>query len=236
MGTGLDILTFGLAWYVVFLISLTAHEAAHALAALRLGDRTAYHGGQVTLDPVPHIRREPFGMVVVPIISYLLGGWMMGWASCPYDPLWAGRYPKRAALMGLAGPAANLVLVLFAAVCIHVGTIAGLFYAPERVGFTTVVASNYDGLANGLAILVSILFSLNLALFVFNLLPLPPLDGTGAMELVLKGDALNAYRQFTWHPSARVIGVIVAWTLFDVVFPPLHVIALNLLYPGAGYQ
>ena len=64
-----DILVLGFAWYVVLLLSTTCHEAAHALAAKLGGDLTAFHGGQVSLDPVPHIRREPFGMVVFPILS-----------------------------------------------------------------------------------------------------------------------------------------------------------------------
>ena len=81
----MDFLALGLGWYVVFVFSVTCHEAAHAFAAMKLGDKTAYHGGQVTLDPTPHVRRSPFGMVVVPILSFLLGGWMIGWASAPYD-------------------------------------------------------------------------------------------------------------------------------------------------------
>ena len=72
-----DTLVLGLVWYVVFLFSTTCHEAAHALAAKLGGDLTAFHGGQVSIDPVPHIRREPFGMVVFPILSYVVGGWMM---------------------------------------------------------------------------------------------------------------------------------------------------------------
>jgi hypothetical protein len=61
-------------WYVAFLLSVTCHEAAHAWAALRLGDDTASRGGQVTLNPMPHIQREPLGMVVVPLVSLFLGG------------------------------------------------------------------------------------------------------------------------------------------------------------------
>src|SRR5215468_6229382 len=80
-----DFLALGLIWYVVFLFSTTCHEAAHALAAKLGGDLTAFHGGQVSLDPIPHVRRELFGMVVFPILSYVTGGWMMGWASAPYD-------------------------------------------------------------------------------------------------------------------------------------------------------
>jgi hypothetical protein len=59
----------------VFLFSTTLHEAAHAWAAKLGGDLTAYHGGRVTLDPRPHIRREPFGMVVLPLLSVVTSGW-----------------------------------------------------------------------------------------------------------------------------------------------------------------
>ena len=71
----------GLIYYAVFLFSTTLHEAAHAWAALRGGDPTAYHGGQVTLDPLPHIRREPVGMVVLPILSVIVSGWL--WPVLP---------------------------------------------------------------------------------------------------------------------------------------------------------
>src|SRR5215475_8256070 len=98
--------------YVVFLYSTVLHEAAHAWAAHRLGDDTAYRGGQVSLDPTPHIKREPWGMVLIPILSFLMGGWMIGWASAPYDPEWARMYPRRAGMMAVAGPVANLLLVL----------------------------------------------------------------------------------------------------------------------------
>src|SRR5688572_31775898 len=101
-------------WYLVFVFSTTCHEAAHAWAAHRGGDPTAYADGHVSLDPLPHIRRSPMGMVVIPIISFLMGGWMIGWASVPLNPEWARQYPRRAALMSLAGPAANLTLALVA--------------------------------------------------------------------------------------------------------------------------
>ncbi len=122
----------GLLWYFVFLYSTVCHEAAHAWAALKLGDDTAYRGGQVSLDPVPHIRREPVGMVLFPIITFLMNAshgvtWMMGWASAPYDPVWAARNPRHAAWMALAGPGANLLLVVAAGMCIRLGLAAGWF-------------------------------------------------------------------------------------------------------------
>ena len=99
-------IAFGGLWYVVFLFSITMHEAAHAWVALRGGDPTAALSGQVTLDPRPHIRREPFGTVVVPILTYFTLGWMMGWASAPYDPAWADRYLRE--LRAITGPHADL--------------------------------------------------------------------------------------------------------------------------------
>ena len=99
-------------YYVVFVFSVTVHEAAHAAAALLGGDATAYEGGQVSLDPIPHMRREPFGMVLLPLASVFMSGWPWGYASAPFDPAWAERHPRRAAWMALAGPGANLAIVL----------------------------------------------------------------------------------------------------------------------------
>ena len=126
-----QLLIEGLTWFVVFVFSTTLHEAGHALAALKLGDPTAYEGGQVSLNPLPHIRREPVGMLLVPLVSFAVTHWMMGWASAPYDPFWAHRHPKRAALMAAAGPAANLLLVVVAGLLIRIGVWSGVFYAPD---------------------------------------------------------------------------------------------------------
>ena len=128
-----ELLALGLVRYIVFLFSTTCHEASHALVAKLGGDPTAFHSGQVSLNPVPHIRREPFGMVVVPLLALLTGGAMIGWASAPYDPAWQQRHPRRAAWMSLAGPAANFSLVLIAAILIHAGILAGLFRPPEQL-------------------------------------------------------------------------------------------------------
>lgn len=236
MNMGPEILPLGMAWYVVFIISITFHEAAHSFVALKLGDRTAHDGGQVTLDPIPHIKREPFGMVILPILSFVFSGWMLGWASAPYDPLWAQRYPKRAAIMGMAGPASNLILVITAGVLIHIGIMTGIFAAPDKLDFTTVVLPASQGILKGLAIFASILFSLNLLLFVFNLIPLPPLDGRAIIEFFLSGNALEKYRRFTYNPNMRIFGLIIAWYAFDYIYPPIHLFAINLLYPGLGYQ
>ncbi len=223
-------------WYIVFVSSTVFHEFAHAFVAHRFGDPTADYHGLLTLNPIPHIQRTPLGMVIVPLLSFVGAGWMIGWASVPYDPYWAQRYPKQAALMGLAGPGANLILVILAGVLIHVGISAGIFYPPESIGFTSVVEAHADGLQKGLAVLVSILFTLNLLLFVFNLIPITPLDGTALAEFILKGEVLYKYRQLMAHPTVRMFGIFVAWQVIHFIFGPVHTFALNALYLFRGLR
>ena len=223
------------AWYLVFLVSTAAHEGAHALAALKLGDDTAYRGGQATLDPSPHMKREPFGMVIVPVLSYILGGWMIGWASAPYNPQWALRNPRSAGLMALAGPAANLILLLGAAILIHAGMAVGWFDAPFHVSFAQVAHAKREGFVYLAGVLLSLVFSLNLLLFVFNLVPLTPLDGASAPLLFLSESASVKYWTFLRTPGVAVFGMIVAWNAIGPLFQRLHIMAVNALYPGSNY-
>ena len=226
----------GLIWYFVFIYTTVLHEAGHAWAALRLGDDTAYQGGQVSLDPTPHIKREPFGMIVVPILSWIVNGgsWMIGWASAPYDPDWARRYPRRAAWMAMAGPGADLVLLLVAALLIHVGIEWGVFAIPSSVGITHIVEAPTDGkLWQFFATLLSITFSLQVILIPFNLLPLPPLDGSAFPLFFLSESACEKYQEILWNPTTRLFGMIVAWQVYGRIFPFIFDFALHLLYPGA---
>ena len=224
-------LTNALVYYVVFLFSTTLHEAAHAWAAARGGDLTAYHGGQVSLDPIPHIKREPFGMLILPLISALATGWPFGYASAPYDPEWAMRHPKRAALMSLAGPAANLLLVVITAGLIRAGIAAGVFYAPSSIKFGEITASEAAGIWPALAVMASAFFSLNLLLFAFNLLPFPPLDGSGALPIFMSDETARKYQTFMWSNRAfGLLGLVVAWQLFKYVFDPVFFAAVNVLY------
>lgn len=230
-----DQLVLGVTWFVVFLFSITLHEAGHAFAAYKLGDPTAYEGGQVSLNPLPHILREPVGMVLVPLITFAANGWMMGWASAPYDPFWAHRYPKRAALMAAAGPAGNLILLLLSGLAIRIGIAAGVFYPPDSVGFEQVTAAT-GGWAEGAVVPLSILFSLNLVLFLFNLLPLPPLDGSAILPAFMGDAAAERYRALLQQPMMSLLGLLLAWQVFPYVYDPLYLLAINLLYPGVGYQ
>ncbi|RPI77038.1 MAG: site-2 protease family protein [Desulfobacteraceae bacterium] len=222
----------GMVWYVAFVFSVVVHEAAHALAALKLGDPTAYHGGQVTLDPWPHIKREPIGTVAVPIVSFLLGGWMIGWASTPYDPFWARRYPQRSALMSLAGPLSNLILIVLSGIIIVWGLKSGFFFRPGPGGFSfsSIVESAPGSFLSAVAVFISILFSLNVILFAFNLLPLPPMDGSNAVVLLLSEETTQKYLDFIQNPIYGFIGLFIAWNLFGYVLRPIFKLARNLVY------
>lgn len=283
-----------LIWYVVFLFTTTLHEAAHALAAKLGGDLTAYHGGQVTIDPIPHVRREPVGMVVLPILFLFTIHWPFGYASAPYDPDWARRYPKRQALMSLAGPASHLLLLLFAAALMWGGIWAGVFEQPARANLKSIVvaatpspfgddpfAANplsapaplgapepvsapapvgaakrpaHEGetgqlpssaskdipardnaIWKGLAEILSIFFSMNLILFAFNIIPLPPLDGSGALTLFMNSETAARYQHFMSQPIIGIAGIVLAWRLFDPAFHVVFKLALKLLYPGSDY-
>ena len=227
----------GLLWYVAFLFSTTLHEAAHAFSAYRLGDRTAYEGGQVTLDPIPHMRREPLGTIIVPIVSFLAGGWMIGWASAPYDPRWAYEHPRSSAKMAAAGPLANLLLAFLAAMAIRIGMYAGVFLPPQTIDYTHVIDATDGGTLSTVAAFINVFFSLNLLLFIFNLLPIPPLDGSGIIPLFLSEERGRKYFTLVHNRAFAIIGILVAWNFFDYIYNPLHLLFINILfYPEASYH
>ena len=218
-------------WYVAFLLSLTCHEAAHALAADLGGDSTAALDGQVTLNPAPHIQREPLGTVVVPIVSLVWMNWMIGWASAPYDPYWQQRYPRRAAWMALAGPGANLLLAIAAAIMIRLGLAIG-YLAPGIFSFTGLVSGVPGEISSAFATFLSILFAQNILLMTFNLLPVPPLDGHVAMGLFLPDSMTLKFLDFVRQPGFGLIGLLVAWNLFGYLFGPVFRFSVGLLYAG----
>lgn len=189
----------------------------------------------MTLNPVPHIRREPFGTVIVPILSFFLSGWMMGWASAPYNPHWALRSPRRAALMSLAGPASNFLLVVCAGVIIRLGVAFGVFAPPESITFMHLTDAP-GGVWTHLATMVSVFFSLNLLLFAFNLLPVPPLDGSGVLPLLMSERLGQKYMSLLYRSGFALFGLIVAWQVFGYLYRPLHHLAISLLYPGLHYR
>ena len=209
-------LTIGFIYYIVFLFSTTCHEASHALVAKWGGDSTAALNGQVTLNPIPHIRREPWGMVIIPILAFLLAQQMIGWASAPFDPAWERRYPKRAALMALAGPAANFILMFIGAVGLR--TLAWMQVPGEGIGF--------------LVVTLLAMFKLNLLLGVFNLLPLAPLDGSAGIMFFMSESTAQRYLDWLRESSYARLGLLVGLLGFRYLYGPIEAVAMNLLVRG----
>ncbi len=220
-------------WLVVFVISVTAHEAAHAFAAYLGGDPTAYRGGQVSLNPLPHMRREPFGMVLVPLISTFSGGFPIGWASTPYDPRWEERHPRRAAWMAVAGPAANLTLALAALIALRIGLDAGVFSSPTQLDATRLVVASGDSI-DGLGRFLSMTLVLNTILCLFNLAPVPPLDGASAITLLLPEDVGLRVRRALHQPALAIAGLFAVWFGFSEIVRPVFRILVRLVHPDFG--
>jgi Zn-dependent protease len=163
---------------LIILFSVVIHEVSHGYAALSLGDRTAQNEGRLTLNPIKHL--DPFGSILLPMFTLFLGGFVFGWAKpVPYNPhnlrnpfgkLRAGRN-WGPALVGAAGPLANISLALVFGIALRFlpSTVGGLS-GPFITNFITIA---------------SIITLLNLVLAVFNLVPVPPLDGSKVLFALL---------------------------------------------------
>lgn len=156
----------------ILVFSVVIHEVSHGYAALALGDRTAQYAGRLTLNPIPHI--DPFGSILLPLLLYYTGaGVLFGWAKpVPYNPFYLRNQKWGPALVGAAGPGANLLIAVFFAMIIR--------FAPAVAtsGAAGIFAANFIGIAAGIAFL-------NLALALFNLIPIPPLDGSKVLFAIL---------------------------------------------------
>jgi len=115
--------------------------------------------------------------------------------------------------------------------------LAGVFYAPDSAGFGEVIGTEAGGVWPGVAALVSITFSMNLVLACLNMFPLPPLDGSAAVLLLMDESMANRYQRWLWNsPMFGMVGMLIAWRLFDVIFYPIFWAFLAVIYPGAAYS
>lgn len=153
---------------IVLLFSIIVHEIAHGAVALRLGDPTAKNAGRLTLNPLKHL--DPFGSVLLPLMLFLLRiPILIGWAKpVPYDPRHLRNPRAGAALIGSAGPASNLAL-------------AAVF----GLGMRLMGGAPPESFLETLAALFSIIVRTNIVLAVFNLVPIPPLDGSRVLLALL---------------------------------------------------
>ena len=180
-----------------FVPAIVLHEVAHGFAAFKLGDPTAKSRGRLSLNPLRHV--DPFGTVLMPLLLMAMGGPVFGYAKpVPYNPRYFKNIRKGEAIVGLAGPAANLAMAVAAGIAMH------LMLPLLETGLVNSVAFQYFYL-----MFLPMFIMINLYLMFFNLLPIPPLDGSSIIALFLNDRQLAAYYRVQQYAMTALILVVV---------------------------
>lgn len=183
----------------ILIMSVVIHEVSHGYAASFLGDQTARYQGRLTLNPLKHL--DFVGSFIVPSLAYFLGGFIFGWAKpVPYNPynLKPGRWSE--AMVAFAGPAANIFLALIFGMLLRFGVSNGASWAsPAFVQITALIVF------------------INILLAIFNLVPIPPLDGSKLLFTILP-DKFLEIREF-FEKYGLVLVLLFIFLLWRFVFP-----------------
>ena len=154
----------------ILIFSIVIHEVSHGAVAYAMGDPTAKEEGRLTLNPLKHL--DPFGSILLPTMTYLLSGFIFGWARpVPYNPYYLKNQKYGPAIVGAAGPGSNILIALVFGLLIR-------FFGPGPTSLGLALPAGF------LQIAVFIVF-LNLILAIFNLVPIPPLDGSKVLFAAL---------------------------------------------------
>jgi Zn-dependent protease len=199
--------------FTVLLLSLTVHEAAHAFSADILGDPTARRLGRVSLNPAVHV--DPIGTLLFPLVAMFTGLPLIGWAKpVPVNvhnlhTHWQRKFMTIAA----AGPASNIVLAVIAATGLRlIGWDGGSTPATEQI-----------------RIFLSVMVVLNVLLAVFNMLPVPPLDGGNVLSGLLRGRAAEMFNSMRPFGMIILYGLLISGVLWQIVGPIQDAILDTLL-------
>lgn len=208
---GIALLVFQL---IVLIFSVVVHEVSHGVIAEKLGDPTARVLGRLTLNPLKHL--DPFGSVILPILLYVLSGgsFVVGWAKpVPYNPAHLKDPSRDGGKIAAAGPVANLVLAAVFGVFLRVASAAG---------------------ANGqfLAVLGLVVY-MNVLLAVFNLVPIPPLDGSKVLFALLP--ATNAGRRVEIFLERYGIILLFAFLFFGIEFLLPVIKLIFTIFTGSNF-
>ncbi len=198
----------------VLLFSLTVHETAHAVTADWFGDPTARRLGRISLNPLVHL--DPVGSLMLPLMGYFLGGFIFGWAKpVPVNPANLKNHRRDFLVIAAAGPASNIVLAIGASVLLGA--------VPGGLGAS-------DGVAGALATVGFTMLQLNLLLAVFNMLPIPPLDGGNVVAGLLPESLAVQYDRLI-RPFGFFIVIVLVYTdtLYLLIGPPMSLLMEWLL-------
>jgi Zn-dependent protease len=217
---------------VALVFSLSLHEAAHAWMSNRFGDDLARSQGRISLNPVTHV--DPIGTLLFPGLSFFTGVPLLGWARpTPVNPLrWRN---KRVAnfWVSIAGILSNLAIAVVTGITIRVlfetGVITFDLALPSWMPIAP--ATTDDALARGAVTLLSGFFTLNVGLAIFNLLPIPPLDGSKVLSSILPPSfesAIEALEQY----GMILLFIAIFTGFFSSIFGFVMPIAFNLVFLG----
>jgi Zn-dependent protease len=196
--------------FIVLLFSLTVHEMAHAWTADRLGDPTARLLGRISLNPIVHA--DPLGTIVLPLVALFTNAPLIGWAKPVPVTLRYLRHPRRDyILVAAAGPASNLVLAVFAAVLLAI-----LPISPHTLGESNVSVP--------LASILSRLMALNVLLAVFNMIPIPPLDGGNVLGGLLPLNLAVLFNKVRPYGFVLLYALVLSGGFEMIVLPPYRFI------------
>jgi Zn-dependent protease len=216
--------------FAAVLFAISIHEASHAWMANRFGDPTAKLQGRITLNPIAHI--DPIGTIIFPLLLAIMGAPVFGWAKPVMVNPFNLRDPRRANIfISAAGPVSNIVcssvgiaifLILKRVNVIGLGELSRLLYHLQGL----------EGTRPGILTLVLFyLILINIFLAIFNLIPIPPLDGSGIIEGMLKGEALHQYQKI--KPYGFIILIIIIYVgALDIIARPIFSIVLNIIFRG----
>lgn len=202
---------------IVLIFSVMIHEVSHGLMALRLGDDTAKAAGRLTLNPLKHI--DLFGSVILPLLLILSRSPILfGWAKpVPYNPLRLKDPKKGSALIGAAGPMSNIIIALVFGIVLRL--IFSFYHIDSAFSFP-----------GRIVLLLNIIVVINILLAVFNLIPIPPLDGASVLFAFLP-DHWRAVRIFLSRYGFFLLLVLIFSPLFDFIARPV-VFGLYRLFVG----
>ena len=205
---------------LVILLALSVHESAHGWMAERFGDPTARMQGRITLNPIAHI--DPIGTVVFPLMLALMGAPVFGWAKPVMVNPHNLRNPRKDGIyIAAAGPISNIIMAIGGIV---------VFIILKQTG---IVGSIYvtSRSAEAITILLLNLILINIFLAIFNLLPIPPLDGSRILEGILEGEALRTFKKIEPYGFMILIAVIYLG-IFDIVARPVINMVMKILFYG----
>lgn len=182
-------------WFVIFLLSLTVHECAHAWAAEKSGDSTGRYLGRITLNPMPHI--DLWGTVIVPLAMMTFGGWMFGWAKpVPFNPTNLRDRKTGEILIALAGPFSNILLAIIFFILLKTVASESMASATSLMG----------DMAEPVGMMLFIGLQINIVLAIFNLIPIPPLDGHHVLRNLLPDSLAESFAEAS--PMLGLIGMV----------------------------